>query len=208
MHSADPTIVRIRVPQRLNPETISTFCAQWAQLDFGHCAIVVLHGDADSFCLGMDLQWLSAHNDAPIEAAARAFSDLLQAIRRAPCITLALAEGAVTGGGLGICAACDIVLAGADSRFRLTEGLIGLTPGVILPALRARLSRQAIVKLVITAQNCDAREALNIGLIDEIAAPGALDQTLETWITALRSCKKQSVADLKTLLHLAEQESG
>lgn len=199
MSLANQSVFTLQIPRTLNPDTIAGLESRWKQIDFDRCRFVALRGARDCFCLGMDLSWLAQNPDASVADAARRFGAFLQNLQAAPCITIALVNGMVTGGGVGICAACDIVVAGTDSTFRLTEGLLGLAPGIILPALLSRMTRQAVSKMVFTAQLCDAREAQQAGLVDNCVPPDQLEAALYSRIARLGQCKSQSVADLKML---------
>lgn len=200
MNLVETSVSIIKVPAILNPATISDLERQWSQIDMEQSRIVLLVGSGEHFCLGMDINWIAGHLDESFLAAAKMFGGFLNKLQSAPCITLAVVDGTVAGGGVGICAACNIAVASTNSSFRLTEGLLGLTPGIILPALLSRLSRQVLAKMVFSSKKYTAPAALEIGLIDACVPAAQLEAAVHAWIRELKNCKRQTVLDLKELL--------
>ena len=118
----------IAVPGRLNPASVATMNARLADLD--DAPAVVLEGKPDLFCLGMTFDKVSASGDAGSAALRRNlenFAALLSGILNAPRPTLAVVDGRAFGGGLGLAAACDCVLASPRATFSLPEALYGLS---------------------------------------------------------------------------------
>lgn len=194
------TITTIKLPRLLNPVTIAYLMGQWNRVNYEKTRIVILEGVEDRFCLGMDLEWINTNGNIMVEEYSNQFATLLHKIHSSPLITIAIVDGEVMGGGLGFCAACDLCLSSTESTFKLSEGLIGLTPGIILPALLNRLTKQAIIKMVFTAKKISATEAMHIQLIDALSDRNELEKLKNDWINQVLKCKKQSVADLKNLL--------
>jgi len=139
---------------------------------------VVLRGSTECFCAGVSLHAVAAGGDptAPVQAVADALEDLLHA--RVP--TIAVVEGPAVGGGVGLLAACDRVLATQGATFALPELLYGLVPLVILPALRRRVDLARWTWLALTGVARDAAEARALGLVDEVVSPEALAGRLQT----------------------------
>ena len=193
-------IKTIIVPKHLNQETIFEFESKWNELDLAKIKILCLKGESD-FCLGLDIQWISSTNEFKIDALKR-FPELLDKIKKAPCVTVAAVNGMAVGGGLGLIGVCDIVLASKSSLFKLSEGMFGLIPGVILPFLSLRLTPQSIKKMVFTAKDYGVEEAALMGLVDGYCESQDFEELLEKWIKQLKSCQKQSIIDMKYLLDL------
>lgn len=191
----------IEVPVVLNPQTVRAMREQWVAIDHSKHRVVLLKGQPGIFCQGMDLHWV-AHQEMKA-GEIEAFSDFLKALMASSSITIAVVDGEVKGGGIGLAAACDFVAATPLSTFRLTEGMIGLVPGVILTALLNRLCRQTIKRMVFSAQEYRVEYALEVGLVDEVVAETELISTLKTLIKKVTTCKKQSVEDLKALFQKA-----
>ncbi len=140
-------------------------------LSDGEARVWILQGGAGVFCRGMDLgAAFSGQHD--IAAALRRFSACLSRIRRAPRPTLAVVAGEALGGGVGIAAACDQVVASPDAAFGLPEALFGLLPGAVLPVLVERMTVQKARLLALSGVTRDARWARASGLVDDIV-PGS-----------------------------------
>lgn len=191
----------LEVPRYLNPESIHRLQTQWNVIAQNKYRVVVLKGKTDAFCLGMDLDWVASEtiNQEDINT----FIDFLNKLMTSPMITVAAVNGAVTGGGLGITAACDFTMATFSSSFRLTEGMFGLVPGVIMSALLNRISRPSLKKMVFSAKKYTVHEAFRLGLVDEITTEKELKYALDYFINSMMVGKKQSVQDLKMLLKKA-----
>ena len=188
------------LPEKLNPETLDELQQIWSRIDFEAVRFLILRGNAEAFCLGMDLNWVAQEFGDDFQAEVEPFISFLKSLQSASVITIAVIEGAAVGGGVGIAAACDCVLASTQSTFRLTEGMLGLIPGIILSPLLSRLSVQQIKQMVFAAQEYGAADALHLGLVDRICKSEDLGNSLQAITRLLKHCKKQSVQDLKSIL--------
>ena len=128
------------------------------------------------FCAGMDLDDVT--NDDDVNLSIGAYARCLDLLRRARRPTIAFVDGEVTGGGVGLAAACDLVLATPRATFALPESLFGLLPSLVLPVLVERVTLQLARSMALSAGSIDAKRALHIGLVDAIvessAAPAEL----------------------------------
>lgn len=156
----------IRLPARLSAETISDLLGQLRGPIDG--SVVVLRGSG-SFCEGLDLAGVGGSAREPLERAVFGFAEVLRALQALPHPLLAVVEGAAAGGGVGLAAACDVVLAGSDATFALPEAIFGLTPAIVGSLVAARVGAPALRRLSLTASAIDAQEALRLGLADAVA---------------------------------------
>jgi methylglutaconyl-CoA hydratase len=165
--------------------------------------VVVLTASGDIFCAGGDLRSMARLATAPQEeneADARALAALFRTLDTLPKPTVALVRGAAYGGGVGLVACCDIVLAADDARFCLSEVRLGLIPAVAGPfVVRAIGARQAR-RLVLTAETIGANEASRIGLAHVVAPPNELPATCERTIDALLQGAPGAQAEAKALM--------
>ncbi|MGW1815842.1 enoyl-CoA hydratase family protein [Streptomyces sp. NPDC002125] len=150
---------------------------------------VVLTHTGTTFCAGADLT-------APPEPAA--FVALMRAIVALPKPVVARVTGHVRAGGLGLLAACDIPVAGADATFALTESRLGLAPAVISLPLLPRLDPRAAARYYLTGERFDGPEAARIGLVS-IAAED-VDKALVPVLDGLRRASPQGLAASKELV--------
>ena len=171
MHSPEETIYIINVPVTLNPDSINKLKEDLPSFGSPSSeAMIILQGsEEDIFCTGLDLQWVADSDPVTFQKDAGGFSHLLEKIIDMPCITVAVVNGNTVGGGLGIITACDIVLASSKSHFKLSEGLLGLIPALILPSLQQRLTTSLIKKMFFSSQDFTAVEALSMNLVDAVA---------------------------------------
>ncbi|MDQ6649011.1 MAG: enoyl-CoA hydratase-related protein [Actinomycetota bacterium] len=152
-----------------------------AALDSPAVRVVVLTGAGPVFCSGADL---TERRTAP-EAAAGAFSDVLLLILQAGKPVLCRLNGLARAGGIGLFAACDIVIAPRSATFAFTEVRLGLVPAVIsVPVLR-RLTVTAATELFMTGEVFDATRAERVGLVDRAVADEALDAEVDRYVDML-----------------------
>ena len=115
-------------------------------------------------------------------------------------MTIAVVDGAAVGGGMGLAAAADIVIATARARFALAETSLGLPPAQIAPYLVARLGERLARRLALTGARLDGREAEAIGLADFYCGTDAeRDARLEALLTAIERCAPGANAETKRL---------
>jgi polyketide biosynthesis enoyl-CoA hydratase PksH len=189
---------------RLTPSFIATMRAQLATNT--DAVAIVLRGDADAFCEGLDLTMVLG--EAPgSDAGVRAFGALLDALARDPRPVIAVVEGPVKAGGLGLVAVADLVIATDRATFALPETIVGLAPAVIFPFVARRIGVPRARKLALFGDVLDAAYATVWGLVDELTddVSGALRRRL----ARLGRMDKRAVASVKALVaqHFAEPET-
>ncbi|MEU0677011.1 enoyl-CoA hydratase/isomerase family protein [Streptomyces sp. NPDC006172] len=126
-------------------------------------SVFVLDATGDTFCSGIALGDIDRAEWQPRLVAVH---DLLRRLADSPLVTVAVVDGAATGGGVGLAAACDHVIAGPRASLRMTEVLLGLVPAVILPVVAERVGRHRAYSLALGAQELAAGEAAALGLAD------------------------------------------
>jgi methylglutaconyl-CoA hydratase len=162
--------------------------------------IVLTHAGAN-FCAGADLEWMAASAAKPQTANredALKMARMFAAINTCPKPVIGLVRGKAIGGGVGLVACCDIVIAAPDASFCLSEVRLGLIPAVISPFVVAKIGPSQARRFMISAEAFDALTAMRIGLIHEVCADG--EATLTTLIAALLRNAPKAMAEVKTLL--------
>ncbi len=143
-----------------------------------HVRIVFLRGEGGCFCAGLDQDWMKVGADWTEEdhrKDAQAAAAMFKALAAVPALTVALVEGSAVGGGAGLAAACDMVLATADAQFAFAEVKLGLIPAVISPYVVAAIGPRAAKGLFATGRTFNAAFAAHIGLVDQVVdGPEAL----------------------------------
>ena len=139
--------------------------------DVGDARVVVVTGEGPSFCAGADVEWQRASIDLSLEEnvadAARLYR-MLAAVNDCPAPVIAGVHGYALGGGSGLAACADVVVAAADAIFGFTEVRLGIAPAVISPFALAKVGAHAR-RYFTTGERFDARTAMRIGLVDELA---------------------------------------
>jgi methylglutaconyl-CoA hydratase len=144
--------------------------------------VVVLTGAGRSFSAGADLTWMrrtASYGEAENLADARALAKLMQTLNELPKPTVARVNGAALGGGTGLVACCDIVVASSQATFGTTEVRLGLIPSVIGPYVLAAIGPRQARRLMLTGERISAAEALRLGLVHEVVAAEQLDGAVE-----------------------------
>lgn len=143
---------------------------------------VVLRGSGRHFQAGADLDWLAAvrqQDAAGNLAASRLTAEAVDRLGRLPVPVLALVHGACFGGGTGIVAACDVVIAAEDAVFSVAEARWGLHAGIIVPQLVDAIGARQTRRFALTGERFGAEEARRIGLVHEVVPRAGLEETGE-----------------------------
>ena len=144
--------------------------------------VLVLRAEGKSFCLGLDLDAFLDPRARPDPDGLAKFQEAMLRLYRHRAPVIAVVEGRTEGGGLGLVAACDLVIAGEGARFMLPEVILGMIPCMILPFLSRRLTPGTLRALGLSSRTLDGAEGRAIGLVDEYAetdAPAALERHLK-----------------------------
>ncbi len=145
---------------------------------------VVLAGDGPSFCAGADVAWMRAALSLDTEANeqdAMAMAEMYETIDACPVPVIARVQGAALGGGMGLCAVSDLVIAESGARFGFTETRLGILPAVIAPFVIAKIGETHARALFPGGRRFDAVRAQRIGLVHEVVeGEAALDGAVET----------------------------
>jgi methylglutaconyl-CoA hydratase len=164
---------------------------------------IVLSGNGKVFCGGADIAWMRASLDLRHDenvAGAKAMSRMFRAIDRCPKPVIGKIHGAALGGGAGLAAVCDIVIASADAVFGFTEVKLGIIPAVISPFVLAKIGASHARALFLTGERFDAKRAQHIGLVHEVVVADTLDVCIERVVNEILSAGPSAVAAAKALI--------
>ena len=141
---------------------------------------VVLRGNGRHFQAGADLAWIlgvAAQSPAENEEVSRLTGEAIRRLDTCPVPTLALIQGGCFGGGTGIAAACDVVVAAEDAIFSISETRWGLMAGIILPQLCQAMGLRQVRRYALTGERFGAEEACRLGLVHEVCPNADLAAT-------------------------------
>jgi len=163
--------------------------------------VVVLAGEGPSFSAGADIDWMRAATRLDVEANeqdAMAMAEMFEAIDTCPVPVIARVQGAALGGGMGLCAVSDVVIAESGARFGFTETRLGILPAVIAPFVIAKIGESHARALFPPGRRFDAVRAQRIGLVHEVvegeealdlAVDAVIGDVLASGPTAVRAAK-------------------
>jgi isohexenylglutaconyl-CoA hydratase len=174
-------------------------------------AALVIQGADGVFSAGADLKSLAEALAKPLACGE---TDALQTLNAAggrffarfaalPFMTIAVVDGAAVGGGMGLAAASDVVIATPRARFALTETSLGIPPAQIAPYLVHRLGERVARRLAMTGARIDGREAETLGLADFYCGSDAeRDAKLEALLQSVERGASGANAETKRLFRL------
>ena len=169
--------------------------------DVGDARAVVLAGEGESFSAGADVDWMRASIQLSYEenvADARRLRMMLDAINTCPAPVIARVQGHALGGGCGLVACSDVVVAAPDAVFAFSEVKLGIIPSVISPFALAKIGESAARRYFLTGERFDAQTAFRIGLVHELAAE--LDAGVERIVAELRTAGPEAARHAKQLV--------
>jgi methylglutaconyl-CoA hydratase len=169
----------------------------------GPARVAVLSGAGKVFCAGADLAWMSkmvAYTHEENVRDARTMARMFEALDRLPVPLIGRVHGAALGGGVGLAAVCDIVVAAEDAAFAFTEVKLGIVPAVISPYATAKIGPSAARELFLTGARFSAARAKEIGLVHAVAEESELDRVVAKYVNDLLTSAPEAVAAAKRLI--------
>jgi methylglutaconyl-CoA hydratase len=200
----DGPVLRVTMarPERRNAFDAAVIAALTeAFADVGDARCVVLAGDGPSFSAGADVEWQRSSIDLTYEENVedyRRLYTMLESIWRCPIPVVARIQGYALGGGSGLTACVDIAIAGEDAVFGFSEVRLGIMPAVISPMVLAKIGAAHARRYFLTGERFDARTALRIGLVQEVAAD--LDAAVAKTVDAILAGGPTAVREAKRLV--------
>jgi methylglutaconyl-CoA hydratase len=165
---------------------------------------VVVAGDGPAFCAGADIEWMRAAvglSREENERDATAMQAMFTAIDTCPAPVLARVHGAALGGGMGLCAVADHVIASADTVFGFTETRLGILPAVISTFVLPKIGESHARSLFTSGDRFGAERAFHIGLVHEVwDNEVALDGAVTAWVEAMTAAGPTAARAAKALV--------
>jgi methylglutaconyl-CoA hydratase len=198
------TLDRPDVRNAFNEALISELTA-WAESVKPSVAerVAVLAGAGRMFCAGADVNWMSrmvGYSNEENVRDARALGRMFAALNSLPIPLIGRIHGAALGGGAGLAAICDIVVAAEDTIFGFTEVKLGILPAVISPYAIAKIGQSAARELFLTGARFSAERAKEVGLVHAVAAEVEMDRVIAKYVNDLLTAGPQAVAASKRLI--------
>ena len=165
---------------------------------------IVLAGAGPVFCAGGDAKWLSStigYTEAENLRDARAMADMFVALDTLPVPLICRVQGAAIGGGAGLAAVSDIVVAEEGAMFGFPEVKLGIVPAIICPFVLAKIGQAAVRELFLTGARFPASRAKDIGLVHAVVPPHELDAKVGEYVREILTNAPGAVAAAKALIH-------
>ena len=163
---------------------------------------VVLTGEGSSFSAGADLNMMRESavftHEQNMDDALR-LADLFDTINNFPCPVVARVNGTAMGGGLGLIAVCDIVIAVESARLAFSEVKLGIAPAVISPYVVRKIGETHARVLFVTGERFTSMYAHQIGLVHIVTKPEDLDAAVSKTVSELLSGGPQAIRACKAL---------
>jgi methylglutaconyl-CoA hydratase len=165
--------------------------------------VAVLAGAGKAFCAGADLTWMSRMvsytHDENVEDAS-AMARMYASLDHLPVALLGRIHGAALGGGAGLAAVCDIVVAEQQATFGFTEVKVGILPAIISPYVLTKVGASAARELFLTGMRFGAARAKEIGLVHAVVPERELDTAVRAYVAEVLTAAPGAVATAKELL--------
>ncbi|MYM69544.1 enoyl-CoA hydratase/isomerase family protein [Pseudoduganella sp. FT55W] len=208
---ATVTLNRPDVRNAFNEKAIAEIKQAFSELgDDAALRAIVLAANGPAFCAGADLNWMkkmAGYTHAENHADALHLAEMLRTIYLCPKPVVAKVQGDCYAGGMGLVAACDIIVAVEEANFCLSEVKLGLIPATISPYVIKAMGENASRRYFLTAERFGAQEALRIGFVHEVVSAGTLDAKVAEIVKALVNNSPNAVQQAKVLVRkVAGQE--
>jgi methylglutaconyl-CoA hydratase len=170
--------------------------------------VAVLAGAGKTFCAGADLTWMSRMVSYTFDENvndALAMAAMFEALDHLPIPLIGRVHGAALGGGAGLAAVCDIVVAADDAVFGFTEAKLGILPAVISPFVVQKIGVSAARELFLTAARFSATRARDLGLVHSVVGPSDLDAAVDGYVRELLTSAPHAIAAAKRLIATVAQ---
>jgi methylglutaconyl-CoA hydratase len=164
--------------------------------------VLVLRGTGRHFCGGADLEYLRSAKGA-LAATAQApanLDDVLSKLDRLTKPTVAVVHGACLGGGLGLIACCDAVLARDDAYFCVPELRLGFAPAALMPYLVRTYGQRQLRRYGLSGDRISAQHAFQIGLVHHVCSREVLDQEADQVVDSMLRCAPLALARFKSAI--------
>jgi len=197
------TLNRPEVRNAFNEEVVADL-TDWAEnVTQTGARVAVLAGAGKAFCAGADLNWMSRMVNYSFDDNVRdasAMAAMFNALDSLPIPLIGRVHGAALGGGSGLAAVCDIVVAADDAIFGFTEAKLGILPAVVSPFVVQKIGVSAARELFLTAARFSASRAREIGLAHAVVPEADLDAAVDGYVRELLTSAPAAITGAKHLI--------
>jgi methylglutaconyl-CoA hydratase len=165
--------------------------------------VVELSGEGPAFCAGADLEWMKRVANFTMEENRRDSAELAQlfkALDELDRVVVARVQGAALGGGTGLVAACDVVVAAEGAVFGTTEVRLGIIPAVISPYVVRKIGESHARAWFLTGERVGAEEAKRVGLVHHVVPEKELAEATKGVIESILLGGPAALVEAKRLV--------
>ena len=174
--------------------------------------VLILSSKGKHFCAGADINMMSDAGSNSVEenrADSIRLDNLFNSLWAHPCFTIGCIQGVALGGGAGLVACLDHVIASSNSKIALSEAKLGILPAVIGPYVYRKIGSSHFRRLSILASKIDANEAQRIGYINDIVkSPDLFEFSLNEVISEVMSTGPMAAYEAKKLTLVFDRWQG
>ncbi len=205
------TLNRPEIHNAFNETMIGELLELYKELgDMTNVRVVVITGEGKSFCAGADLNWMGGVIKYSYEQnldESLQLAELFYTMYSLPKPTIAMVNGAAIGGGAGMVAVNDLVIASDRAKFSFSEVKLGLVPACISPYVIRKVGENRSRELFLSGERMDAQKALHFGFVNQVVSYEELETVVEKQIEQLMSSGPNALAICKDLLEKVPQMS-
>jgi methylglutaconyl-CoA hydratase len=205
------TLNRPEIHNAFNETMISELLDLYKEIgEMPNVRVVVITGQGKSFCAGADLNWMGGvikYSYKQNLNESLQLAELFYTMYSLPKPTIAMVNGAAIGGGAGMVAVNDFVIASDRARFSFSEVKLGLVPACISPYVIRRVGENRSRELFLSGERIDAQKAFHIGFVNQVVAPDELEKAVKQQMDQLLSSGPNALTICKDLLEKVPQMS-
>ncbi len=204
-HIGFVTLNHPSVHNALDPDIIEGFKFSIQQLDSNDdIRIIIIKANGKHFCAGANINWMKrignlSYNENYHDALSLA--NLFHIIFHLKTPTIASVNGCAIGGGAGLAACCDIIVADEQATFSFSEVKLGITPATISPFVTAKISPNQAKRFFITGEKINAQLAQSLGLVNEVVPAQELASSTRHIANMIANNAPGAVQSAKKLAH-------
>lgn len=200
---ATVTLSRPDVHNAFNAELIAEATTLFLELAKKPLRLMVLTGAGVSFCAGADLNWMRSMKTWTEQENfldAKKLAGMFRALNEMPFPVIGKVNGHALGGGAGLVACCDFVVASEKALFGFTEARLGLIPAVISPYVMAKINESHARAWFLSGERFGTATALQMNLIHQAVAPEKLEEATAAVVKSFLSAGPQAAREAKSLV--------
>lgn len=194
---------RPKVHNALNDELISEFLDALVKLKEEDFRVLILRGEGKSFCSGGDINYLKKTSEMDYQSnleEAKKLADLMYSLYLFPKPTIAIGQGNIFGGGIGLIACCDFSFCDQNSVFSFSEVKLGIIPSVISPYVIRKIGMSKAKELFLSGRRFFSKEAEEIGLITKSVQKEKIEEEVNNLISELLKNSPNAMKYIKILI--------